>query len=255
MRIAFVTLTVALVGIGVSHSLIRKKVADPIYAGKRLSQWIKELNSPVPGASAAATDAVKAIGTSAIPQLLIEASAHDSAPKAIANALIEKQSFFKLHIVSASDHQSRALRGLCALGTNGASAVAQGLTNSDKWIRHGCVGQWEMCTYYPDIVFDPLFSRLKDSEPIVRARTANALGMLHQQPERVVPVLIELLRDRDDWVRCMAALGLNLYGDAAKPAVPALLQSLTNSGSAFRSFATDALKRLDPQAAAKAGIR
>jgi len=254
MRIAFLALILAVVGMGLWHSLSQKKAADPIYEGKRLSQWIKELNSPPPGASAAATEAIKAIGTNAIPQLLIEASAH-SAPKAIAIALIENQSLFKLRIVSDSEHQSKALRGLCALGTNGALGVAQGLTNSDKWIRHGCVGQWDMCTYYPEIVFDPLFGRLKDSEPIVRARAANALGMLHQQPERVVPGLIELLRDRDVWVRCMAALGLNLYGEPAKPAVPALLVSLTNCSSTFRSFATDALKKLDPQAAAVAGIK
>jgi len=254
MRFVVLALTVALVGFGLWYFLVQEKAANPIYEGKRLSQWIKELDSPVLGTSASATEAIKAIGIDAIPQLLIEASAHDSAPKAIAIVLIQKQSFLKFHIVSGSDHQSRALRGLCALGTNGAIAVAQGLTNSHTWIRHGCVGQWDMCTYYPKIVFDPLFDRLRDPEPIIRARAANALGMLHQQPERVVPVLIALLRDRDDWVRCMAALGLDLYGEPAKPAVPALLVSLTNCSSTFRSFAAPAVKKLDPQAATEAGI-
>lgn len=246
----------AVLGIGLWHCLVQEKVADPGYEGKPLSQWIKELDSPVPGASASATEAIRAIGTNAVPRLLIEASVNDSAPKAIATALMERQSFLKFpHLVSDSDHQKRALRGLCALGTNGAMAVAQGLTNSDKWIRHGCVGQWDMCTYYPTIVFDPLLDRLRDPEPIVRARAANALGMLHQQPERAVPALIELLRDRDDWVRCMAALGLDLYGESAKPAAPALLMSLTNCSSTFRSFAAPLLKKLDPQTAAKAGIK
>lgn len=248
-------LTVALGSVGGWFLFHHEKAADPIYDGKRASEWIRELDSPSPGVSASANDAIKAIGTNAVPQLLIEASSHDSAPKAIAIALIKKQSLLKLHIVSDSDHQSRALRGLCALGTNGALAVAQGLTNSHKWIRHGCVGQWDMCTYYPEIVFEPLFDRLRDPEPSIRARAANALGMLHQQPERVVPVLIALLRDHDEWVRCMAALGLDLYGEQAKPAVPALLASLTNCSSTFRTFAAPAVQRLDPQAAVQAGIK
>jgi hypothetical protein len=53
----------------------------------------------------------------------------------------------------------------------------------------------------------------------------------------------------------MAALGLNCFRDRAKLAVPALLQHLTNCTAQFRSFGTDALKAINPAAAAKAGVK
>ena len=258
-RVKLVIAVLLIVGLGAMAWLIcyleKPVTPDPVYRGKRLSEWLNDLNSPTPGLPASATEAIRQMGTNAIPRLLREASVHNSFPKEILIDLLKRQSLLKFHFESSSDHQSKALRGFCALRETGALAVAQGLTNSDKWIRLGCVGQWDMCTYYPAMVFEPLLNSLRDPEPMVRARAANALGMLHQQPERAVPALTELLRDKNDWVRCMAAAGLDLYGDPAKPAVPVLLRCLTNCSSEFRSFGTHAVKKLDPQAAARAGIK
>ena len=222
---------------------------NPVYQKKPLSEWLNDRDPK------AAAEAIRQMGTNAIPRLLKEAAAHDSIVKGPTAWLLEQQSLVKWHFETSSDHQAKALRGFEALGTMGAVAVAQGLTNSDKWIRHGCVGQWEMGKQYHAILFEPLLDRLKDPEPMVRARAANALGMLGQQPDKVVPALIELLGDKDDWARCMAAVGLDLYGDPSKPAVPALLRSLTNCSAQFRSFGTHAVKKIDPQAAAKAGLK
>jgi hypothetical protein len=237
-------------------SLPRAGPSDPTYAGKPLSAWLKDLNSSGPGSSASAVHAIQQLGTNAVPRLWAEAAAdHESLPKALAALVLNRQRVFKVHVVTGSDHQNIALRAFRALGTNGAVAVAQGLTNSNRWIRHGCVGQWELCNDYPEIIFEPLFARLKDPEPAVRARAANALGMVHMKSPRVVPVLVKMLEDKDEWARCMAAVGLDLYGPIATSAVPALLLSLTNSSADFRSFATNAIKKLEPQAATAAGIK
>jgi HEAT repeat protein len=78
---------------------------------------------------------------------------------------------------------------------------------------------------YPDLYFQLLLDRLQDNDAMVRARAANALGMVNQQPEKAVPALIKALDDPDHWVRCMAALGLSLYGTQAKSAVPAVAET------------------------------
>jgi len=251
VKIALSVLLVVLFSVIVWQILAAREptTANPVYHGKRLSEWLKDRDRK------AATEAIRQIGTNAVPRLLKEAAAHDSFVKALAAHLLRQQSLVKWHFETSSDHQANALRGFRALGTTGAVALAQGLTNSNKWIRHGCVGQSEMAKEYREILFEPMLNSLKDPEPMVRARAANALGMLGQQPDKVVPALIELLSDKDEWVQCMAAVGLDLYGAPAKPAVPALLRSLTNSSSRFLSFGTHAVKKIDPQAAAEAGIK
>lgn len=256
VNIALAVSVVAALSLTVWRAFRQIDTSDPVYQGKRLSQWLDDLGSQRPALAVSAWEAVRQIGTNAVPLLLREASVRGFGPKDMVMDFVKRVPFFrKFRFQTSSEHRAKALRGFCALGETGALAVAQGLTNSDRWVRHGCVGQWGICSYYPAIVFGPLLTRLKDPEPMVRARAANAVGMLQQQPSRSVPALIELLQDKDDWARCMAALGLDLYGDQAKPAVPALLSALTNCSSTFRPFGTRALVKIDPQAAAKAGIR
>ena len=225
---------------------------EPVYQGIRLGAWLDDLTSPTPDLRASATNAIRHMGTNAIPALLQEASARQSFPKAILTELMRRQPLVKFHI---ADHQARALAGFRALGTTGALGLAEGFTNQNKWIRFGCVGQWEMCSDYPAILFPPLFDCLKDEDPLVRSRAANAVGLVHLQPEKVVPVLTEMLSDPNKDVRSMAALGLCMYGTQATSAVPTLLKQLTNSGPEFQFWGTNALKAIDPAAAARVGIK
>jgi HEAT repeat protein len=257
VKIALSVLLVALLSVTVWQILRAREpmIPDPVCQGKPLREWLNNLDPQTRELSASAAEALRQMGTNAVPRLLKEAAAHDSIVKGLMMHLLRQQSLLKLRFETSSDHQAKGLRGFHALGTTGAVALAQGLTNSNKWIRHGCVGQWEMVKEYPEILFQPLMNCLKDSEPMVRARSANALGVVGQQPDRVVPALMELLDDPDDWVRSMAALGLSLFGDRAKLALPTLLQHLTNCTSQFRYFGTNALRAISPAAADKAGVK
>jgi hypothetical protein len=245
--VGFLVVLVAIAGFTAWELSHGNKAPDPIFQGKRLSQWLDDVNPHTQKLSPSAVFALQQLGTNAVPRLLVEASADSFRPTDILIDLLRR---LGVQGQTGSDHQARALRGFAALGEAGARAVAQGLTNSNWMIRHGCVGQWGLARDYPAILFEPLLDRLKDPEARVRARAANAIGMIAQQPEEAVPALVELLRDSDDWVRCMAALGLSCYREQAKPAVPTLLQSLTNCTDAFRFFGTNALKSIDPKALA-----
>jgi hypothetical protein len=233
--------------------MLRPRVAEPIYQGKPLSVWLDELNKPLwinlltdykLGRRPASVAVLTAQGTNMLPWLINEASLENSSVERLVGELLEKQTLIHFHFAPMTDHQARARTGLLFLKEAGATAVAEGLTNSDTGIRYGCVGQWELCNDYPDILFQPLLDRLHDPAPRVRGRAANALGMLHQQPDKVVEELMALLDDRDDWVRSMAALGLSLYRDKARAAAPKLREMLPTSSRQFEFFATNALRAI-----------
>jgi HEAT repeats len=241
LRIAIFVLVALVLGTLMLLFLQPPQVKQPVYRGKPLGLWL-DFGQPT-------TARVMAdVGTNAIPWLLHEASAHELG--LVSMLKIALRNSLRMNFVTASEHQDRAKRGLIGLGNAGGLAVSQGLSNSDKWIRFGCVGQWEVGQKFPDSYVPDLLKCLDDTEPMVRGRAANAIGMVHQQPEKAVPALIKLLDDPNQNVRCMAALGLSLYNSDAKAAVPALLEHLSNCTPGFVFFATNALKAIGPVTAA-----
>jgi len=100
-----------------------------------------------------------------------------------------------------------------------------------------------------------LIETLQDSDAGTRCGAAQALGHIHSEPGMVVPVLIKSLHDRDPNVRTHAAAALGEFGSNAKPALISLIEELSDKGQNARSAATNALKRIDPAAAAKAGVK
>ena len=82
-----------------------------------------------------------------------------------------------------------------------------------------------------------------------------ALGQIHAYPEQVVPLMIKFLKDADVNVRNRAITNLRLFGPDAKSAVPALIESLSDQVGYVQTNAARALKVIDPEAAAKAGIK
>jgi HEAT repeat protein len=89
----------------------------------------------------------------------------------------------------------------------------------------------------------------------VRANTVFALGGIHAEPVRVVPVLIKCLADSSTDVQGEAAQGLGNFEVNAKPAIPALLALLQNPNQDVVNHAKAALLRIDPEAAARAGVK
>jgi hypothetical protein len=253
VRITLLVLVLVIAGFTAWELWRGSKIPDPVCQGRRLSQWLDDIDPHTQKLSPSAALAIQQLGTNAVPRLLIEASSDSFHPGDILIELLRRQRWLRVHSQTGSDHQARALRGFSALGETGARGLAQGLTNSNWVVRHGCIGQWEFAKDYPAICLEPLLDRLRDPEPKVRARAANAIGMIRQQPEKAVPALIGLLQDPDDWVRSMAALGLSCYREQAKSAVPALLQTLTNCSSGFRFFGTNALKAIEPSALTNVG--
>jgi HEAT repeat protein len=78
-----------------------------------------------------------------------------------------------------------------------------------------------------------------------------ALGDIHAEPHRVIPVLTNALHDTNSDVRYCAVTALEQFGQDAELAVVKLLNDPDYN---VRDNATNALRKIDPKAAAKAGI-
>ncbi len=70
-----------------------------------------------------------------------------------------------------------------------------------------------------------------------------------------MPALTEALRDPVLSVRANAAAGLGAFGTAAEQAVPALVEALKDRDTSMKQAAASSLRSIDPEAAARAGVK
>jgi HEAT repeat protein len=97
-----------------------------------------------------------------------------------------------------------------------------------------------------------LIKSLKGNDAAIRGVVILSLGRIRSEPETVIPLLIPYLED--DNLDAAAAKALAEFGGLAKPAVPKLLPLLHARDHDDRAAAIAALKKIDPIAAAKAGL-
>lgn len=142
------------------------------------------------------------------------------------------------------------------LGPEGVLALSRGLHDDDVRLRKNAAlalgvlaGAW----------FDPSWSKLdiktalpalvvalQDSEPNVRAWSAQAIGEIGPEAESAVPELITLLSNPDEGSRNSACIALRGIGPAAKTALPVLRNALSDPSKDVRRFAELAMKSIQP---------
>jgi hypothetical protein len=101
-----------------------------------------------------------------------------------------------------------------------------------------------------------LIEAVRRKEEVLCGPAAAALVQLQADPDTVIPVLIEALFDRDGRGQPDVVEALGEFGPRSKAAVPALLKLREDrSSKEIMRAVPAALKRIDPEAAAKAGVR
>jgi HEAT repeat protein len=100
-----------------------------------------------------------------------------------------------------------------------------------------------------------LISWLNTTNGVMQANCLSVLGRLHQEPDACVPAISPFLNSNDPGLKETAIEALGEFGKAAKPAVPALLRCLDDVEDNVRMTTTNALREIDPEAAAKAGVK
>lgn len=261
---AILVLAVACV---VAWQILPSRDSEPVYKGKRLSEWLSAaINSFHPDTLAynppnpseiQADEAVRHIGTNAIPTLLEMIQETDSPLKLKWIALMRKQHFFKPP-QEAFNRNLQAIYAFKTLGSTASNAVPdlvriyRGNLSPDSQVfilaALGRIGPPAAPKTTP-ILLDGL------TNGDLRMTALYVIGEIHGQPEVFVPALINALKDSDPSVRATAITALGNYGPTAEPAVPALAGLLNDADPDISTEATNALKAIDPVAATKAGVK
>lgn len=285
--------------------------SEPEYQGRSLSEWLELYDySDGPKGSGAgcgnADEAIRKIGTNALPYLVKMTEAKDSRFNRMMMGLAEKQSWIRIQHVPAWNMRVRAYCGLRALGKDarpmiplltraldegehsipGIAAGAQAnigldgigpltnaLTNDDWEVRWAIVralgeyreaepGEWPARPYSKEEllvsrqrVIPILLDLFNDTNYVVRAGAASALGQIRAEPARVIPALVSFLSNTNEDLRFWAVEALANFSGQATSVVPALVSALKDQDEQTRQAATNALKKIDPEAARKEGIK
>ncbi|MDB6112064.1 MAG: lyase domain protein repeat-containing protein [Pedosphaera sp.] len=263
-RIVLVVLLVAVVG-GLAWQVTRPR--EPMYQAKPLTYWLQgynqspRYNQPPPLGSVTesqADEAVRQTGTNAIPTLLRLLVAKESVFTRRIVELSQKQHVIKIGYTPAWERTGQAIHAFSCLGASAKAAVPTlitmyeqdhvGNSRSAIAVALGAIGP-AAATAVPLLI-----QGINNTNSWVRLGYIQSLGHLHAEPALVVPALVRALPDPNTRVRCTAVETLGTFGADARQAVPALVELLSNRSIDVRWAATNALKAIDPEAAARAGV-
>jgi HEAT repeat protein len=188
--------------------------------------------------------------------------ATDSGSKARLIELLDRQPLAAIRIASAEDKNYEAYIAFRALGVDAVNAVPELIQIYEEKIsmESQCSTADSLAEIGPiaKSAVPSLLRGLTTANAGVRLHTAQALGCIHGEPELVVPELVKLLHDSDRMTPLFAAEALGKFGTNARVAIPILIQKLKDPGTSdpfIRETVTNALKQIDPEAAAKAGVK
>ena len=246
---------------------------------------------PGPGQAARA---IAEIGTNAVPTLLRMLQHHDSKLRIAFTGLLQKLNITSTTI-KIDTPNTLALRGFSALGARASNAVPKliMILDSDPSPFSQTAVPVILGQIGPPAqrALPRLLQAISHSNQIVRINSIWAVSQIRDEPDLVLPVLIKCLEDRDPQIRICAVDALSSFGKDAQPAIPQLLKlwgkerlspsirngnhtgtlvgsewfswpltgmAITVSGFPDPDSATatgNALKAIDPETAAKAGVK
>lgn len=161
----------------------------------------------------------------------------------VAPALIEA-----LHDESAEVRAvaAGALGDLRPAAARAAVPLCHAMRDRDECVRREALHA--LCNLHPEekAVVSILLDNLNDPDQDIRLD--NAIVLAHMRPELAIKPLCDALASPDSAAEAAAALGE--IGPGARTAVPALLLVLKGRHEFARRMAADALKKIDPDAAA-----
>ena len=197
---------------------------DRLYRGKPLDYWVKQLASPEPAVS---SDTRALVQTTVIPDLTTTLF-NDTRDSKLRLALIDQLNALpgvNIYFIPADGRRAQAAGSLASLGTNAEAAI-------------------------PDLI-----KAVKGKDEMVRVSAAKALGEIHCRPEAVIPLLIGCLDDSQDSMPSAAVEALGDFGALSRAALPKLVSLLKIPDKDLQRALRIALKQIDPEEAAKAGIK
>ena len=205
---------------------------EPIYDGKALSVWLSSESIDRAmvnriGLTDEAVQAVRAIGTNAIPYLL----ATLQCPGTNADAIMKRH---------------RAATGFRALGSEASPAypklVGLALTSPNSFVRDEAVNAL-MKADREGVAL--LVQALQSHDQEVRARAALALFYAREVPDVSLPALTAALSDPDAEVRANAVRAIGAYQERARSLIPQITTLLDDKDYNVKNAAAEALRMIN----------
>ena len=195
---------------------------DTLYQGKTADYWREQISSTV----AAVSNQANAVLVSEIIPGLTHTMFWDTNDSKLRLALVEKLNGLPgltVYFEAADGRRALAARGLGEFGPAAKPAIPA------------------------------LLKAVRGPDDAVRGPAMGALGMIRSEPDTIIPMLMDYLDDKD--LNDEAATALGYFGSQAKVAVPKLIPLLKIPNKDLHHDVVDALRKIDPAAAASAGIR
>jgi HEAT repeat protein len=155
--------------------------------------------------------------------------------------------------IPAEERRRELYNELLELQASGVDALARGLDDAAVGVRQNASlalsvlsGGW-MLDEKLDIsaALPSLIRALDDSDELVRARSAHAIGAIGPGAEAALPALLELLKNRDEGSRIGACIAFKGIGPPAASALPALRRALGDRSTDVREFAQRAIDAIE----------
>lgn len=225
---------------------------EPSYVGKKLSHWLRQLESSQGIESPAwqeATRAVQQMGDKTLPKLVNGLQATDPSWRIEAVDWVRQVFDKDLSHRLAGGERQRALMALQILGPVARPAIpeiATLLTNANPDLADAGFAALSAIGV-PECV-PPLVETLTNANAILRPAAAVSLGLLRGTARDAVPALATALVNTDDSLRGESARALGLIAWNPAVAVPALTRALSDTNAqvcraaamALGAFGTDA---------------
>jgi HEAT repeat protein len=249
-------LAISIVAImGVMLTLALRSSSDPVYRGVRLSVWLQGYNrfttnsAPVRKTDREkASEAVRHLGTNAIPRLLSMLRSRDSDSTRRLMNLLRKQHVVKIAPAPVDDRYYEAAQAFFVLGASASNAVPKliriygsNVSEESRWAILDSLGYIGPAASGA-VTF--LLQELTNTNAIVRIDSIIALGSIRAQPEIVVPALLKYLHDPIPGVRLNAVASLGLFGKDARSATTEILGLLQGQDHWLRERAVYSLCKL-----------
>jgi HEAT repeat protein len=234
----------------------RVRGGEPTYKSKSLSGWLKvytQVEAGSPGEKLAA-EAVRAIGTNALPYLLMMITDADLEIRSAAEhgfkilGPLGAPAISKLAELTTATNELDMFWSAQALGDIGAPALSVLMQNlTHPRFKVGTQAALAIVALGTNALpaIPILLGDLRNPNHFFRERAAATLGGLHIEPETVVPGLMNLLNDPSPAARFLAIKSLGEFGPAARPAVPAMCRFVTNADLSY--IAKEALGKIAPE--------
>ena len=282
MRWRYATGLGVLIGVGAALVIVAALTRGPSYGGRGLAHWLQDLRNPSSLVQHRAQEAIRQIGSNAVPMLRNRLHAEDGPLTTNIVGLLQRQTLVPIPFVPARERRIRAALACAVLGPVAEPAIpdllafgqgdafcanlaqsalgcmdegavgplAIALTNADYRVRGVAVTALAHIGPQAWAAIPALTNHLKNGYITERADAARALYRIGVASPGVVRALAEAVEDPLTEVRTLALLALTGFGE---PVVPMLSALLKDADSTVRAGAEKALDAINAKAKAEAG--